>query len=371
MSSTHEIEHFTTLDRSILENDDAYANYFRQVSELFSLIRQAINEKSTDEPFEVKIIHDYLQQYLFTLQLLRTKFLYNEEQRMKVDLTESSFPNYLEIKQIESDLEQREDLLKGLPEEAVLRQSIVDFIFKNKAVPKKLLKQLAKRKYLEMLGKETPFSSYNSGKYRQLSKKNEQPTYLYHWAVFDSKTNRPFIYFLLFDHEEVNRVPFKSEKLLITALTKYIEKSSAHQSPLRVMASDIDREFRTIHPKVLKRMDIGPLYGHLSLDKHPFTKLVKDQFSEKDWIVEFTTELLFSVGQKRTNGFLSTGELREVFFIDESNKECMERHVSKVLNYMIAPHGVVSFLREHHKASLERLAVPPFIYNPKTMKLYE
>ncbi|MBK9288102.1 MAG: hypothetical protein IPN38_10555 [Flavobacteriales bacterium] len=43
-----------------------------------------------------------------------------------------------------------------------------------------------------------------------------------------------------------------------------------------------------------------------------------------------TTEYVFSVGQEqRSTGFLSKSELREVFHVDETNKDCMERMVSE------------------------------------------
>lgn len=369
MRTSEEIDQFTALDRSILEDKDAYATYFREISALFSLVMESINEKTTDENFERTIIQDYLQRFLHTLELLRMRYLYDEEMRMKIDLTDSCFPNFLELKNIDTDSWDPDKLLQSVPPESVLKQSIVDFIFKQKAVPQKLLKQLGKRKYAEALEKKQPFHSFNDGKYSQLQQKGDLPTYLYHWAMFDSKSNRPFVYIMLFDHESADTEFFKDTELMKN-LRDYIRKSSSFQVPLRVLASDIDHQFNSIHPKIIKRIEIGPFYGHMAKDKHPFTHMLKTQFDPSDWIVEFTTELIFSVGQRRAGGFLSSGDLREIFFIDETSKECIDRNVSKVLRYMIAPHEVVTFLREHNKSTMDDLAIPPFIYNSKTMSLY-
>ncbi|MDQ3101476.1 MAG: hypothetical protein M3R08_08815 [Bacteroidota bacterium] len=78
-----------------------------------------------------------------------------------------------------------------------------------------------------------------------------------------------------------------------------------------------------------------------------------------------TTEIVFSVGQeKRDTGFLSKSELRQVFHVDETNKDCMERMVSEVQKYLFTTHTVLQYLSHQQKELLKELSAPPFICKP-------
>ena len=48
---------------------------------------------------------------LYSIEAMRVKYMYDEEENMKVDLTDSGFPNYLEFRYLFNDLELREDYL--------------------------------------------------------------------------------------------------------------------------------------------------------------------------------------------------------------------------------------------------------------------
>ena len=78
-----------------------------------------------------------------------------------------------------------------------------------------------------------------------------------------------------------------------------------------------------------------------------------------------TTEIVFSVGQeKKSTGLLSKSELREVFHVDETNKDCMERMAREVQSYLFTTHTVMQYLRDNQKEMLKQLSTPQFIYQP-------
>ena len=56
-------------------------------------------------------------------------------------------------------------------------------------------------------------------------------------------------------------------------------------------------------PKVLKRIEIGPIFGKYSRDKHDYTILLRKHFSEDQYIMPYKTEVVFSTGEKRTKSF--------------------------------------------------------------------
>ena len=68
------------------------------------------------------------------------------------------------------------------------------------------------------------------------------------------------------------------------------------------------------------------------------------------------------MANKERESFLSQGELRQVFYINESNMESMKRMVSRVEKYIITSHGVVRYLNENHPEVIKELAAPPYIY---------
>jgi hypothetical protein len=131
-----------------------------------------------------------------------------------------------------------------------------------------------------------------------------------------------------------------------------------------VVISDIDNDLPGVQPKVLKRTDIGPVYGRYSKDNHILSQVVQEHFSNDDFVFLFNTEIIFSIGQRKGEKF-STEKLKQVFFVDESNKECIERMVSQVHKYMLTYHHVVQHLREYHKVMLADLCMSPIAFNGK------
>ncbi|MFT7588784.1 MAG: putative nucleic-acid-binding protein, partial [Limisphaerales bacterium] len=110
--------------------------------------------------------------------------------------------------------------------------------------------------------------------------------------------------------------------------------------------------------------------GRYSQDDHLYTQILRSSFSEDDLVFRFTTEVIFSIGEKKSKGFLSSRELRQIFFVDKSNAETMERNVSEVHKYMLATHNVVQYLHDNHKEKLDGLAMPPITYVPKSKGIH-
>ncbi|MCB9190705.1 MAG: hypothetical protein H6602_03470 [Flavobacteriales bacterium] len=362
MKTSEVAEHFTPLDRSVLDGEHAYNQYFRYLKFALEQFINSIDHYQGDEPYEAKIIKDFSQKLLNTAEVLSLKYAFNDTHPMLIDLTESGFPNHMEFKRLEDDLNKRADQLKDGPNVDTLKTLILDQMIRSKTEPVRLLKQIAKRTYFELIDEWKLFREHISGPLELMSKgKNFHWRYLYSWASFDSVTNRPYIYILVFDHF---RQDAEAEKALRSfGFVESIRKVTHNTAPLKVMISDIDALSELIMPKILKRIAIGPIYGQYSQDEHPFTKMLKKRFDYNDFIFRYDAEVIFSVGQQRKESFLTKGELRQIFYIDESNKECMEKMISKLNKYSITSHGVWQYLSEYHPEALNELVVPPYIYH--------
>ena len=357
--------HFTSLDRSVLEGENAYSDYFEYVKRALNILLSSYDKISSQTPLEVTVLKEYSQKFLNTIEAFRLKYSFAENQSMLVDLTESGFPNFIEFKRLGDDLHKKESELSKMPTKDSLKQNILDHLVKKFNDPSTLLQQLSKQCYFNNLNAHKLFFEFNPGKIeliKEANDKEETRTYFYSWASFDSVTNKPFVYTMVFE----NPTNISNENTDIKRDLDFIEvikRCTHNSSPLKVIASDIDNSYENIYPKILKRIEIGPVFGKYSRDKHPFTLLLNNHFSEEDFIFTYETEVVFSIGQKKTKSFLSKGELRQVFYIDETNKECMEKMISQIDKYMITSHRVLQYLNDTRPEVLKGLSVPAYIYN--------
>jgi hypothetical protein len=175
-------------------------------------------------------------------------------------------------------------------------------------------------------------------------------------------TNRPHIYILVFEftNPTVNLAKEGAE-----TFKKAIEKLNHDSSPLSVIAKDIDNEFESIKPKVLKRIDIGPIYCRYSQDKHDISNVIQEKFEDDDFAFFYTTEIVHSVGEKevKKGGFMSREtSLRQVFFVDQTDKDSLERHVSEVNKYLIGSHKIVQYLNTEMPQYIDSLKIAPITF---------
>jgi hypothetical protein len=359
-------EHFTELDRSVFQHYEAYIGYFKYVRYALNCMLSSLEERVHGDPIELQAIRHTTQQFLNTLECLSYKYAYEDEHLMRIDLTESGFPNHMEIRKMEADLELRKVEMAKLPEIGGIKSDILDYLIAKHDHPRKLLKQIGKSVYLDKIGGCDFMSQFNKGKLilvKELEDVNQTRRFSYSWSSYDSVTNRPFIYVMVFDNPRF--IDKKSTKDVDdNDFDEVIKKSTHNSAPLKVIAADIDAAFEAIFPKVLKRIDLGPLFGIYSQDEHLYTRLIKTNLGSEDFVMSYTTEVLFSVGEKRTSSFLSKGDLRQIFFVDESNKECMDRMVSEVHNYMISSHKMVQLLNDQYPDQLKNLSASPYICKP-------
>ncbi|MBI1306882.1 MAG: hypothetical protein GC181_09765 [Bacteroidetes bacterium] len=356
--------HFTEYDRSVLVGDNAYEDYFEYVRFALNSLLSSIPQIQSDNPYEISVLQDFAQRFLNTIEAFGMKYAFSEDQPMLVDTTESGFPNFLEFKRLNDDIEKRQEKLHDLPAAGSLKNEILDTLIRNKTHPQNLLKQMSRVQYYTDLYKKSHFTEFSPGRLQLIKNLNDAEQtrrFMYSWASFDSVTNRPFVYLLVFDNPMAGKVNRSEDKL-----SEFFEENIRHithnSAPLKVIASDIDNGWESIKPKILKRTGFGPIYGHYSMDEHPFTKLLKDEFERDDFIFTYESELIFSTGERKSGSFLSKGELRQIFYVDDANKECIDRMVSKVFRYMITSHRVLQHLNSSFPEELKKLSIPPYIY---------
>ena len=357
------IDHFSDLDRVRFEDQDEYVEYFYFIKDAFNKLIDSLRSRTSDNPIEIAILKEFLQKYLNTIELLRSKYVYESDDRMAIDLTDSSFPNYLEIRKLVADGEKSDQFLNGLPPVESLKQEVIDYIFNKKEKPLHLLEKLGRATYYSDLKSKNYLRPFTEGNIFEIGKsKKGDKRYIYNWASYDSMTNRPFIYMMVFEFTNSSINILKEGERVFKDL---IKKSNHDSSPLSVIAKDIDDAYDSVKPKVLKRIDIGPIYCKYSKENHEISQLIQNELKDDDFAFFYTTEIVHSVGEKEVKEgsfFNKKSSLRQVFFVDKTDIDSLERNVSEVNRYLIATHSVAQHLNVNLKEYIEKLKVAPITY---------
>lgn len=362
--------HFTELDRSILVNNVEYERYFDFVTHILDAFTAAFAPKNGVQEYEVHIVQDFALRFLHTLRTLSLKYLFEDSDQMRIDVTASGFPNHLEIRKIAAD----QSLLKAgsIPavNEETLKRQLLDKLIQGESEPRSTLQKLALAQYHSTIEKGELFGEFVPGNLRELKTfddKRKTKRFLCSWASFDTVTNRPFVYLMVFDNDPDPEGEKTQQVDKDPHFVDMIRKCTHNTAPLKVVASDIDEAYAWVHPKVLKRIDIGPILGAYDRTEDEQAVEIGKHIPPGHFVMHVTTEIMFSVGQEKKNmGLLSKSELREVFHVDETNKDCMERMVSEVQNYLFTTHTVMQYLSDSQKQMLKELSAPPFICPPVT-----
>lgn len=326
--------------------EDEYTVYFNHLSNVFARLVACYKPATGDAIYEAHSVQIYLTRMLYTIEALRKKHTYNPAHTLKVDLTESGFPNFLEMSYLGVDLLNRQKRLIDLPPTPMLKQAILDHMFKYHEDPKTLLWQMSEREYYEMLDERKLFLPFTAGRCELRGDSPGFRSYVFSWACYDFRTNRPYVHILTFDQDDSGE-PLERKEENYHQFLEVIKAEGARVPDVGILALAIDDDLEWIHPKVLKRICIGPLHSHLScVDGDVFCRLLADGArSTDDFILRLKDEIIFSERQQVLGGDRrSPRRVREVFHIPETDLECYEDKASMIHRYLLMPHHVLQHL---------------------------
>ena len=330
-----------------IQSRDEYALYFNQLCEVFEVFLHVFKkEKKTNdiEHYEREVVVHFLSRFLFTIEALRIKCTYDESANLKVDLSDSGFPSYYDIDGQNTDLNVKSNRM-DLPRTQYLKQELLDHLMRRHSAPQDLLQQLGQRVYLDRIDPAKLFLTFSDGLLQRCPDAPTHRRYLFSWACYDFKTNRPYIVILLFE-QDLDDAPLEKKEENYQRFKDVIQAEGSRAPDLAVVAVGIDQSLRHIHPKVVKRICIGPFCSsYFSRTPADLVELL-DRYAERDSdaILLFEDEILISKEQTVSKSFFSTGQVREVFSIPENDLECYQRKASVIHKYMLLPHTVAQHL---------------------------
>jgi len=338
----------TPLDSAVLDTKKQYAFYFKIVKHAFNQVIKVLKDKEILTEQETVYFKQYTELLLYSLEALRVKYLFDEDEKMRIDLTESGFPNYMEFRYLVNDLNLRKEFLHKLPKVAELKEEFLTTLFEKKEpISSRKLHQAASVVYYSSIDNRLIFKRFVQGKISKTTNYNSQ--YMVSWSFYDITYNRPFICFLYFDYDGKNIEDYKEK------IYEVLKVSADRSINLDTIAYLIDKKLPKIHPKRIKKLDIGPLHTIFAKDENIYTHTLLTEIANKSLPMEafslsLSVEEAFSEGSFKEGSFFSKQEL-QIWKIDQ------------VKNYIFAPHKVTQMFYDRIPEVINVLSKPPFDVN--------
>ena len=335
----------TPLDSAQLDSKQQYEFYHRMVDFTVKELIVKMQQQQLCAEQELVFFKQYCDLLLYSIEAMRVKYMYDDEDNMKIDLTDSGFPNYLEFRYLFNDLALREEYLSKLTPIEVLQDEFLDTLLRKKEpIKESRLFQAASIVYYTNVKQQFIFNRFVQGKILD-APKTVDSDYMVSWSFYDVSYNRPFICFMYFNYE--GRDPNKDK----AEIYQVLKQSADRKMNLDAMAYAIDRKLPDILPKHIKRIDLGPLHNVFAKDENEITHAILKGISDKNIPLE---SYAFSL---KIDEVKSVGDFKEGSFF---NKQTFQKWTAIIRNkYVLAPHRIIQLLYNKTPEIIDKLAKPP------------
>jgi hypothetical protein len=340
----------TPLDSAVLENKEQYTVYFKVVHHAFTEMVNKLVAHDICNSLELSFMKQYCELITYSLEAFRVKYLYDEEEKMKVDLTESGFPNYMEFRYLINDLALKSEHMSKLPKPELLKEEFLESLLKHKEpISKRKLSQAASIVYYSSVEKNHIFKRFVQGRIIKIENNPEAP-YLVSWSFYDVSYNRPFICFMYFDLYKTKVEDYTKE------IYEVLEKSADRDMSLDMMAYAIDKKLPKILPKKLRKIDLGPLHNVFAKDELEITHVLLEG------IVRKTLGLTACAVSLSIDEIVSTGKFNEGNFFNKQELQIWE--AKKPEKYLFTSHRVMQMLYDKIPERINKLTQEPIEISP-------
>lgn len=346
----------------------ATRQYFAKFERIIGHLRDVASALSENQGAltltQVDVIEGYLARLANTFTALSFKHLMAHyvshalPQQLEIDRRDSGFPVFREILNVANDLAQLDKHLETLPDQATLKAEMVDHILANRTPPRKLQFAMSQRVYYELLRDEPMFLAQNHPQAVWLG--DETPgrrRYLIHWAVYDSQSNLPVIY-LMFVEDSAAATNLMRDERRWPQVQSHLLAQSMSALKLVTIGSGFDTDFDDLHPKILRRIHVGPMYSHYFTEQHgPLRDILEEAAGDSglDWALTWMTETLVSAKvERRSTGMFSAAD-KEIYELDIYAKNETETGTSRVERSLILPYLPYQVLVHRDPPGLRRI----------------
>ncbi|MET3661051.1 hypothetical protein [Aquamicrobium ahrensii] len=343
---------------------DAAARYFSSIAAALSGLEVFLRDDRSPlyrHDIVASVVAEYIARLEKSFSCWRNRLGFQES--FRISRAESGFPVFQNVLELENDRKQAEARLATIPQANELRQEMADFILRNKEFPEALQRSMAERLYLEDVESKETFGPFSLAQTIRVSvnSKSGLPYYLVHWASFDGAANLPLVYMatvedssdsmvrqLVDKDRRLNgkvKIPLPVDGLLNPELAHrfddFTERNSAYSLSPITIASNLDKDFDTLHPKQLRRVVLGPFYSAGITENNSVVNEVLERVRKPDnaWLLTWTVQEVFSKGEKSgRRGLFSSSRTTQEFHIDTDDLEATRQGVSAYENHALVPH---------------------------------
>ena len=335
----------TPLDSAILDSKEHYVFYHKMIDFALKELSGTVQQKQILNKQEIRLFKQYSDLLLYSIEAMRVKYMYDDEENMKVDLTDSGFPNYLEFRYLFNDLALREDYLGKLTDIDVLKDEFLDILLRKKEpISKRKLFQAASIVYYSSAKKEYIFNRFVQGKILEQPETSENEC-LVSWSFYDVTHNRPFVCYMYFNYDGKNVNDYKDE------IYEVLKNVADRDMPLDTMAYAIDKRLPKVMPKLIKRVDLGPIHNIFAKDENKVTHAILQSIASKEIPLE-SYAISFKIDELKSNS-----EFKEGGFFSKQTFQKWDTIFRQ--RYVFAPHRIIQLLYNKTPEIMNKLAMPP------------
>ena len=161
----------TPLDSAVLETKAQYKVYFKIVSHAFDQLVNSMGKEKICTDLEVSFVKQYCELLTYSLEAFRIKYLFDKDEQMRIDLTESGFPNYLEFRYLFNDLALRDEHMGKLPKVETVKNEILETLLgKKQPISERKLQQAASIVYYSSVQPQFIFKRFVQGKVQEVTR---------------------------------------------------------------------------------------------------------------------------------------------------------------------------------------------------------
>ncbi len=335
----------TPLDSAQLDSKAQYVFYHKMVDFALKELIVSVQRQELCNKEEVVFFKQYCDLLLYSIEAMRVKYMYDDEDNMNVDLTDSGFPNYLEFRYLFNDLSLRDNYLDKLTSPIVLKEEFLDtLMWKKEPVKNSRLFQAASIVYYTSVQQKFIFNRFVQGKIIPAAK-DENGELMVSWSFYDVSHNRPFICFMYFNYDGHKINDYKDE------IYKVLKMTADRKMSLDTMAYAIDSKLPEVYPKHIKRIDLGPLHNVFTKDENELTHAILESIGKKEVSLES-----YAISLKIDEVF-SGSEFKEGRFFSKQTLQNWSDVIKQ--NYVFAPHRIIQMLYNKTPDIMNTLAKPP------------
>ncbi|NNK26645.1 MAG: hypothetical protein HKP06_00235 [Flavobacteriaceae bacterium] len=341
------IDHIVTpLDSAQLDSKEHYAFYHEMVEHALKELIESMSTNEICNDLEMVFFKQYCDLLLYSIEAMRIKYMYDEEDNMNIDLADSGFPNYLEFRYLFNDLALRDNYISKLPDLEKIKEEFLDTLLRKKEhVSKQKLFQAASLRYYTTVEQKFIYNRFVQGKIVETPDEINSK-YMTSWSFYDVTYNRPFVCFMYFDTGRGNIDNYRND------IYDVLKNSADRHMALDTMAYGIDRKLQDVFPKHIKRIDLGPLHNVFAKDENVMTHTILDGIAKKEIGLE---SFAFSL---KIDEVYSGSEFKEGSYFSKQTLQKWDYVIKQP--YVFAPHRIIQLLYDKAPELMNELAKPPF-----------